>query len=249
LAADLVQRRVTVIAAIAHGSTPAALAAKAATKTIPIVFAVGGDPIETGVVNSLNRPSENVTGATFFANDLAGKRLALLHELLPKAAMIAVFANANFPSADVQLRDIQEAARVLRLQTYVANVSTDNELEAGFAGLVRRPADAIFVGADPFISSRQDRIIALAAHHRIPAIYDLRISTAAGGLISYGSDSLDTQRWAGVYVGRILKGEKPCDLPVLQPTKIDLVINLVTAKSLRLEIPAQLLARADEVIE
>jgi len=249
LAADLVQRRVTVIAAIAHGSTPAALAAKAATKTIPIVFAVGGDPIETGVVNSLNRPSENVTGATFFANDLAGKRLALLHELLPKAAMIAVFANANFPSADVQLRDIQEAARVLRLQTYVANVSTDNELEAGFAGLMRRPADAIFVGADPFISSRQDRIIALAAHHRIPAIYDLRISTAAGGLISYGSDSLDTQRWAGVYVGRILKGEKPGDLPVLQPTKIDLVINLVTAKSLRLEIPAQLLARADEVIE
>ena len=249
LAAELVQRRVSVIAAIAHGSTPAALAAKAATKTIPIVFAVGGDPIETGVVNSLNRPSENVTGATFFANDLAAKKLAMLHELLPKATVVAVFVNTNFPSAATQLRDIQEAARVLQLQTYVVNVGSDNELDAGFAGLVQRPADAIFVGADPFISSRQDRVIALAARHQIPAIYDLRIATMAGGLISYGSNSLDTQRWAGVYAGRILKGEKPGDLPVLQPTKIDLVINLTTAKALRLEIPAQLLARADEVIE
>jgi len=142
-----------------------------------------------------------------------------------------------------------QAACVLRFQTYVVNVGSDNELDAGFAGLVQQPADAIFVGADPFISSRQDRVIALAARHQIPAIYDLRIATMAGGLISYGSDSLDTQRWAGVYAGRILRGEKPGDLPVLQPTKIDLVINLTAAKALRLEIPAQLLARADEVIE
>jgi putative ABC transport system substrate-binding protein len=249
LAAELSQRRVSIIAAIAHGSTPAALAAKAATTTIPIVFAVGSDPVQSGIVSSLNRPSGNVTGATFFANDLAAKRLELLHELVPKAAVIALLANANFPGAEVQLRDVEEAARVLRLQIYSINASTDSQLEAGFVALVERPADAIFVSADPFLSSRQEQIIALAARHKVPAIYDLRLATEAGGLVSYGSDSLDTQRWAGVYAGRILKGEKPADLPILQPTKIDFIINLKTARALGLEIPAQLLARADAVIE
>jgi putative ABC transport system substrate-binding protein len=248
-AADLAQRRVSLIAALAHGSTPAALAAKAATTTIPIVFAVGGDPVQSGLDGSLNRPSGNVTGATFFANDLAAKRLGLLHELLPKATVIAVFHNANFPGAEAQLRDVQEAGRRLQLQILVINASTDDQIDAGFAALAQRPADAAFISADPFLSSRQDRVIALAARHKVPAIYDLRLATDAGGLISYGSNSLDTHRWAGVYAGRILKGEKPGDLPVLQPTKIDLIINLKTAGTLGLEIPAQLLARADEVVE
>ncbi len=249
LAAELSQHRVSLFAAIAHGSTPAALAAKAVTTTIPIVFAVGGDPIQSGLVSSLNRPGGNVTGATFFANDLAAKKLGLLHELLPKAAVIAVLANANFPGSEAQLKDIEEAARSLGLKIYPINASTDNQIDTGFATLVQRPVDAIFISADPFLSSRQDRIIAFAARHKVPAIYDLRLATEAGGLMSYGSNSLDTHRWAGVYAGRILKGEKPGDLPVLQPTKIDLVINLKTAKTLSLEIPAQLLARADDVIE
>lgn len=249
LAGELAQRRVLLIAAIAHGSTPAAIAAKAATATIPIVFAVGSDPVRSGLVASLNRPGGNVTGATFFANVLAAKRLGMLHELLPKAKLIAVLDNTNLPGSEIQLRDVEEAARILQLQTVVINASTDSRIDAGFATIMQRRADAIFVAAEPFLSSRHDRIIALAAQHMIPTTYDLRIAAVAGGLMSYGSDSLDSQRSAGVYAGRILKGEKPADLPVLQPTKIDLVINLKTAKALGLEIPAQLLARADELIE
>jgi putative ABC transport system substrate-binding protein len=249
LAAELVQRRVAVIAAIAFGSTPAALAAKAATSDIPIVFAVGTDPVKTGIVSSLNRPSGNVTGATFFANELAAKRLGLLHELLPQATLIAVLMNQDFPDAADQLKDIQDAARALGLKTLVVNASTEHEIDDGFAALVRQRADALFVGADPFLSSRQDQIVELARRNAVPAIYDLRQATASGGLISYAASSLDTQRLAGVYAGRILKGEKTVDLPVLQPTKFELVINLKTAKALALTVPPSLLALADEVIE
>jgi putative ABC transport system substrate-binding protein len=249
LAAELVQRRVAVIAAIAFGSTPAALAAKAATSDIPIVFAVGTDPIKTGIVSSLNRPSGNVTGATFFANELAAKRLGLLHELLPQATLIGVLMNQNFPDAADQLKEIQDAAKALGLKTYVVNASTEHEIDGGFAALVHQRADALFVGADPFLSSRQDQIVELARRNGVPAIYDLRQATAAGGLISYAASSLDTQRLAGVYAGRILKGEKTTDLPVLQPTKFELVINLKTAKALGLTVPPSLLALADEVIE
>ena len=249
LAVELAQRGVALIAAIAHGSTPATLAAKTATATIPIVFAVGSDAVKAGIVASLNRPGGNVTGATFFANELAAKRLGLLHELLPKAAVIGVLTNANFPGAEDQLRDIREAARTLRLEVFAVNATTDNEIEQGFAALAARRTNGLFVGADPFLSSRQERLIALAARQNLPAIYDIRLAAEAGGLISYGADSLDTQRWAGVYAGRILKGEKPSELPVLQPTRFELIINLKTAKQLNLEIPANLIARADEVIE
>jgi putative tryptophan/tyrosine transport system substrate-binding protein len=249
LAVELAQRRVALIAAIAHGSTPATLAAKTATATIPIVFAVGSDAVKAGIVASLNRPGGNVTGATFFANELAAKRLGLLHELLPKASVIGVLTNANFPGAEDQLRDIREAARALRLEVFAVNATTDYEIEQGFATLAARRTDGLFVGADPFLSSRQERVIALAARQNLPAIYDIRLAAEAGGLISYGADSLDTQRWAGVYAGRILKGERPSDLPVLQPTRFELIINLKTSKQLNLEIPANLIARADEVIE
>jgi putative ABC transport system substrate-binding protein len=249
LAADLVQRRVALIAAIAFGSTPAALAAKSATTTIPIVFAVGTDPVKTGIVASLNQPGGNVTGATFFANELGAKRLGLLHELLPRATVIAVLLNPNFPDAPEQLRNVQEAARTLGIQIHVLNASTESEIDAGFVALARQRADALFVAADPFLSSRRDRIIALAARHGLPAIYDLGGAAAAGGLISYAADSFDAHRRAGVYAVRILKGEKPADLPVLQPTKFQLVINLRTAKALGLEVPDRLLALADEVIE
>jgi putative ABC transport system substrate-binding protein len=249
LAADLAQRRVTLIAAIAHGGTPAALAAKAATTTIPIVFAVGIDPVKTGIVASLNRPGGNITGATFFANELTAKRLGLLHELLPEARVIATLLNPKFPDAPEQLSLVQEAARTLRLEARIFNASSESEIEAAFAALAGQQSDALFVGADPFLSSRQDRIIALAARHAVPAIYDLRAATAAGGLISYASSNLETQQQASVYAGRILKGEKPADLPVLRPTKFELVINLKTAKALGLTVPPMLLARADEVIE
>jgi putative tryptophan/tyrosine transport system substrate-binding protein len=249
LAADLAQRRVTLIAAIAHGGTPAALAAKAATTTIPIVFAVGIDPVKTGIVASLNRPGGNITGATFFANELTAKRLGLLHELLPEARVIATLLNPKFPDAPEQLSLVQEAARTLRLEARVFNASSESEIEAAFAALAGQQSDALFVGADPFLSSRHDLIIALAARHAVPAIYDLREATAAGGLISYASSSLEAQQQAGVYAGRILKGEKPADLPMLRPTKFELVINLKTATALGLTVPPMLLARAEEVIE
>jgi putative ABC transport system substrate-binding protein len=249
LAAELVQRRVSLIAAIAHGSTPAALAAKAATTSIPIVFAAGGDPIKTNIVSSLNRPTGNITGATFFANELAAKRVGLLHEIFPKASVLAVLANANFPGAEEQLNNVREAARTLRLEVHAVNAANDRDIEESFVAFTRRGADALFVGADPFLSSRTARIIALAAHHKLPAIYDIRLAAEAGGLISYGADSLDAQRLAGVYAGRILKGEKTTDLPVLLPSKFELLINLKTAKQLRLEVPPNLFARADEVID
>ena len=249
LAADLVERKVALIAAIAHGATPATLAAQAVTTTTPIVFVVGGDPVKATLVSRMNRPGSNVTGATFFVNELTAKRLGLLHELLPKARSIAVLVNRNFPDTADQLKDAEAAARTLGLQIHPLHAGTEKEIDDGFAALATLRPDALFVGADPFLSSRQDRIIALAARQALPAIYELRLATAAGGLISYGTNSLEAHRWAGEYAGRILKGEKPGDLPVLQPTKFELVINLKTAKVLNLEIPAQLLARADEVIE
>jgi len=245
LAADLVQRRVVLIATIAHGGTPAALAAKAATT----VFAVGIDPVKTGIVASLNRPGGNITGATFFANELTAKRLGLLRELLPQASVIAMLFNPKFPDAEEQLNLIQDAAPRLGMQIRMINASSESEIETGFAGLAERRPDGLFVGADPFLSSRQDRIIALAARYAVPAIYDLRSAAVAGGLISYASSNLEAQQRAGIYAGRILKGERPADLPVLRPTRFELVINLRTAKTLGLTVPPSLLALADEVIE
>jgi putative ABC transport system substrate-binding protein len=249
LAAELVQRRVALIAAISHGSTPAALAAKAVTTTIPIVFSVGSDPVQTGIVANLNRPGGNVTGSTFFANQLGSKRLGLLHELLPQAKVIAVLTNPNFPDAADKLRDVQEAARALGLQVYVVNAGSEAEIDAGFASLVRERADALFVDADPFLSSRHEKVVALAARHALPAIYDLRDTVLVGGLIGYGTSQGDAHHQAGAYAGRILKGERPADLPVLQPTKFQTVINLRTAKELGLTVPPKLLFTADEVIE
>jgi len=249
LAADLVERRVALIAAIAYGGLPSAMAAKAATTTIPIVFLTGADPVKAGLVASLNRPGGNVTGAIFFADGLGSKRLGLLHELLPQATEIAVLINPNALDATDQLKDVQGAARTRGLQIHVFNASTDSEIDASFAALVGQRADALWVGADPFFSSRHDRFVALAARHAVPAIYDNSVYTTAGGLISYATNSFEAHRMAGVYAGRILKGEKPSDLPVLQPIKFELVINLRTAKALGLTVPASLLAVADEVIE
>ena len=249
LATELIQHRVALIAAVSHGSTPAALAAKAVTTTIPIVFGVGSDPVKTGLVASLNRPGGNLTGATFFANQLGDKRIGLLHDLLPQAIVIAVLTNPKFPDAADKLRDIQQAARILALQVLEIKASTESEIDTGFADLVRQRADVVFIDADPFLSSRQDRNIALAARHSLPAVYDLRDSVLAGGLFSYGASQIDTHRQAAVYAGRILKGEKPADLPVLQPTKFEMIINLKTAKALGLTVPPKLLFTADEVIE
>jgi ABC-type uncharacterized transport system substrate-binding protein len=248
LMADLVRRRVAVIAT--PGGTLAASAAKAATTTIPIVFGVGEDPVKAGLVSSLARPGGNATGINIFIWEVAAKRLALLHELAPRAVRVAVLINpGNMPSAEATLRDLPEAARAIGLQIQILNASTSGEIEAAFATLVRDRADALFVGADSFFISRRIQFATLATRHGIPAAYGTREEVEAGGLMSYGTDIADMWRQVGAYAGQVLKGVKPADLPVVQATKFEFVINLVTARALGLEVPPTLIARADEVIE
>jgi len=248
LAADLIRHHVSVI--VTPPSNPAALAAKAATTAIPIVFSVGGDPVRLGLVARLSRPGANATGINFFTTEIAPKRLGLLHELVPKAVRIAVLINpANAVTNEATLHDILEAARALGLQVQVLNASNADEIDAAFTALVRDRADALFVAPDTFLVSRRVQIVILSTRHSVPTMYAIREYADAGGLISYGADTTDAVRQEGVYAGRILKGTKAADLPVIQSTKFELVINLRTAKAIGLEVPATLLSRADEVIE
>ena len=246
MAADLVHRQVTVIAAT---GTPAAVAAKAATATIPIVFDTAGDPVKLGLVASLNRPGRNLTGVTLLNSELVSKRLGLLHDLIPTATIIGLLVNPTDPRAETQTRDMQEAAHSLGLQIHILNASTEREIDTAFAGLVQLRADALMVGTGDLFFNRPQHLAALAARQRVPAIYQLRDFAVAGGLISYGASLTDAYRLDGIYTGRVLKGEKPADLPVVQPTKFELVINLKTANALGLAIPPGVLAIADEVIE
>jgi putative ABC transport system substrate-binding protein len=247
LAADLVQRRVTIL--VATGGTTSALAAKAATTTIPIVFSTGGDPVELGLVASLSRPGGNSTGVSLLTNALMGKRLEILREVVPKALVIGVLLNPNSATAQSQLDDAQKAARTINQQLHILHASSERDFETVFASIVQARIGALIVSADPFFSSRRDQLVALADRERIPAIYEWREYAEAGGLMSYGSDLADGYRQVGTYVGRILKGDKPSDLPVVQSTKIEFVLNLKTARSLGLTIALPLLGRADEVIE
>jgi putative tryptophan/tyrosine transport system substrate-binding protein len=248
LAADLVLRRVTVI--VAPGSTPAALAAKTATSTIPIVFAMGADPIAVGLVASLNRPGGNVTGATTLTLEIGPKRLELLHELVPTATAMALLVNPTNPTlAEAESGSVQAAATSLGLQIHVLHASTETDFDTVFATLARLRAGALMIGPDAFFTSRTKQLAALAVRHAVPTIYQTREFAAVGGLMSYGGSLTDAFRQAGVYTSRILKGEKPADLPVQQATKVALYINLKTAKALGISFPLTLLGRADEVIE
>jgi putative ABC transport system substrate-binding protein len=247
LAAELVRRQVTVIAASA---TTAAPAAKAATTTIPIAFIAAEDPVRLGLVASLARPGGNLTGINFFSSELAAKRLDLLHELLPRAARIAVLVNpANATNTASILRDVEAAARAIGLQVQVLNASTSREISAAFENVGRDRPDALFVGPDTFLIARRIQVVQLAAFHRLPAVYPARDFLEVGGLMSYGTNVMDAFRQLGIYAGRILKGAKPADLPVVQSSKFDLVINTETARMLGLTVPPSLLARADDVIE
>jgi putative ABC transport system substrate-binding protein len=243
--AELIRRPVSVIA----GNSVAMLAAKAATATIPVVFASGGDPVQQGLVASLNRPGGNVTGVVFLSGTLGTKRLELLRQIAPKATAIGMLANPNTTETETERTDVQAAAQAIGMQLIVADVSSDRDIEPALAALVQRGVGALLVGAGGFMTSHRERIVALATRHALPAMYGLREFVAAGGLMSYGTSITDAFRQVGVYTGRILKGEKPADLPVMQSTKFELVLNLKTAKTLGLAIPPSLLALADEVIE
>jgi putative ABC transport system substrate-binding protein len=248
LMADLVRRRIAIIAT--PGQTAAAQAAKAATTTIPIVFGVGEDPVKLGLVSSLARPGGNVTGINYFVQEVLAKRLGLLHELVPKAVRITVLINpANAPVAEVMLRDVPEAAGALGLQIRVLNASTSREIEAAFAILEREQADALFIAPDGFFTGRTSQFVTLASRDRIPTSCGNREMVEAGLLMSYGTDNWDMFHRVGIYTGQILKGANPADLPVLQSTKFEFVINLQTARALGVDVPPTLLARADEVIE
>src|ERR1700738_3374616 len=247
LAAELVRRQVVIIAVGGGGVT--ALAAKDATSTIPIVFAFGTDPVKLGLVASLNRPGGNITGVSYLAVELGPKRLGLLREILPKAAAIGFLMNPGSPNTTFDLPDMEAAARTLGQQLIIANASNDLEIGTAFEALMQQRADALAIQADPFLFSRRTHLAALALRDKIPTIYFERDFAAAGRLLIYGTDFVAATPQAGIYAGRILKGEKPADLPVLQPTRFQLVINIKTAKALGLEIPPKLLALADEVIE
>ena len=246
-AVELVRRAVTVI--VTAGGDPAAQAAKAATATIPIVFVSGSDPVKVGLVASLNRPGGNITGVYMLILSLGAKRLGLLHELMPAANPVGILVNPNFADALTQLRDVEDAAQSLGLKLVVQKAGTEFEFETAFADLARQKAGAILVIADPFFTSQRVEIAALAARYAMPAVFELREYAAAGGLMSYGPDLADGYRQGGVYAGKILNGQKPAELPVEQPAKLGLVINLKTAKALGLQIPDKLLALADEVLE
>jgi putative tryptophan/tyrosine transport system substrate-binding protein len=247
LATDLVKRQVTVIAAIS--GTPSVLAAKAATTTIPIVFGMGSDPITFDLVASLNRPGGNVTGATFFTVALGEKRLGLVREMVPNATVIAVLVNPANPVSAADAANVQAAAHAIGQRVRLLSASTGGEIDAAFATVARERPDALLVEAETLFLNQRDKVTALAARHAMPAMYGDREMVEAGGLISYGGSRADAYRQAGIYTGRILKGEKPADLPVVLPTKFELVINLKTARALGLDVPPTLLARADEVIE
>jgi putative ABC transport system substrate-binding protein len=247
LAAELVVRRVTVL--IGLGGDASAVAAKQASSTIPIIFGIGGDPIKAGLVDSFNRPGGNATGFTLWTSQLEPKRVGLLHELVPGAPLIGALLNPSRPSAAHELQEIEDATRTIGQKLFVANASNDAELNAAFMSLVQRQVGAMLVASDVFFDTRRDRIIAFATQNRLPVIYHFREYAVSGGLISYGPRITDAYKQAGIYAGRILKGAMPADLPVVQPTRFELVLNLQTAKALGLEIPPMLLARADEVIE
>jgi putative tryptophan/tyrosine transport system substrate-binding protein len=242
---DLIDRKVAVIAA----NSPSALAAKAVTTTVPIVFQSGSDPVQLGLVASLNRPGGNVTGVSSFASAMEAKRLGLLREMVPDAAVISVLVNPKYPGTAFQVKEVQEAARTLQHTIHVLNASSAGEIDAAFATLVHQRTDALLVVGDPFFLSRASQFITLAARHAVPTMYGFREYALAGGLMSYGTSITDAYRQVGIYVGRILRGANPADLPVTQPTQFELVINMQTAKLLGLNVPPTLLARADEVIE
>jgi putative tryptophan/tyrosine transport system substrate-binding protein len=247
LAAELVRSQVAVIAAT--GGDSAFLAARAATATIPIVFVTGSDPVALGYVASLNRPGGNVTGVNLLTSDLGAKRIGLLRELVPKAGPIGALVNPTFPVAAAQLKEVQAAAASVGVRLIIANASAERDLEPAFALLVQQRSSALMISADPFFNSRRDQIVALAARHAVPAIYEWREFAEAGGLMSYGTSVTDAYHLAGTYTGRVLKGEKPADLPVIQSSKFEFVLNLRTAKALGLDVPFGMSAAADEVIE
>jgi len=247
LAAELVRRQVAVIVPL--GSQSTALAAKAASTTVPIVFTIASDPVRLGLVASLNRPGGNVTGVTSLASMFVAKQFEMLHETVPSATVIGCLVNPNNPNTETDTREAQEAARTLGLQLHILNASTEREIDTAFTTLTQKGADAVVVVSDGFFNSRPDQFAALAGRHALPAIYAFREFARAGGLMSYGTSIADAYRQTGIYTGRILKGEKPADLPVMQAVKVELLINLKTAKTLGLTFPLTLLGRADEVIE